>query len=553
MTTRRKISWIFGAPLLISLVVVAACYPQIKSWRANSLFNKGLSLAESENTDQAIELLYASHQLDPERLDIIIELATLLGTNDLDKSLLFWQLLTERDPSQLHYWEKVLQSALAKNDQHMATETFSHIEEHFPQQLANADLYRVQLLILKDNYPLAIKLLNEMSLGDLTWQQLESLWNLLLPTNQELSQKYSFFRKQLVNPTLTPTQLDELLAISNQHGWLIPDTQLKTFSLSSAAESPLLQKEMTAYGLRHFPENPYWWKNAQSLFPLTTIADKKTFSIWLRQARRADLAIPLWTEEEALARRDSFIVYLDLLAAQDRWKEIRRLVQTKDAPLEEFLQFAFLARAQRELGQESRFDLTWQKAIRATLNKPESLVFLNNFAKQYNYTAAQLAVLERLKTTPALTEIAYREEVELYQRTGNTLALHQTLSQMAQQFPNNPAITNDLFYTTLLLHPTQAESILPQIEKLVESDPTILAYRVTLSLAYLTIQNFSAAHQVLDITSLDWTPLRGSWRAIKAITLKKMGQTTAAKNLQKTIIPQALLPEEAAQLKQVFN
>lgn len=547
----KRILWGLGLSASFFLFVFWLTYPKIKLWRAEKLFEKGEVLAQTEQREAAIDALYASYQLAPENQLTIERLALLLQQDNPRESLSFWKLLTTLQPAEYDYWEKYLQTALSLNDLALSRKIWEDIQEKHPTEIAHADLYRAQLFILEGELREAIRLLEEMAISDLTWQQLQPLWEIVLPQNEKRAEKYRFFQEQLQRDNLNTPQIEELLRISNQHAWLIPEEKISHFFSSGSATQIELQKKLLSYGMRHYPDNDRWWEEAQKLFPIETIEERKEFSVWLRQARRPDLGLSLWSTDTAMARRDTFLVYLDLLADLDDWQTIRTLVQKDVAPLEEFLQLAFLAHAQNQLGQETRFELTWQKAIRATLNKPESLIFLSDFADRYSYKDAQLAVLDRLKTSPQLLEIAYHREVILHQKEKDTVALQKTLQEMAKKFPHNEAVQNDLAYTTLLITPSETAGLIPSISKRVETYPNVLSYRVTLALAYLHTGEYQAAEGVTNIQNLDWTSLRSSWKLVRACALWANQNIVAAEKVLSSLRENQLLPEEKALLEKI--
>ena len=68
------------------------------------------------------------------------------------------------------------------------------------------------------------------------------------------------------------------------------------------------------------------------------------FAVWLNQngeAERTLVALPL---EEALKRKDFFLPYIDAMAGLGRWLELRKILETKQSPMESAYVEAFQAR-----------------------------------------------------------------------------------------------------------------------------------------------------------------------------------------------------------------
>ena len=103
-------------------------------------------------------------------------------------------------------------------------------------------------------------------------------------------------------------------------------------------------------------------------------------------------------QARALQRQDFFQLYLNALAALERWNDIKALLTSERAPIDPVAQHMGLAVAQTHLGSDTGATNEWQRALEVA-KTPEKLSALAKYAEQNSAydTADDAAYSEAIK------------------------------------------------------------------------------------------------------------------------------------------------------------
>ena len=177
--------------------------------------------------------------------------------------------------------------------------------------------------------------------------------------------------------------------------------------------------------------------------------------------------------------------------------------------------------------------------------RPETLLYVAQYAEKVGATEEALKAYRQLSKQPQSAAQAYLALIRLVEQKGDTRALRDLMKELIAAFPNDPAPRNDLAYLELLTKENIA-SAAEAAKTLVASRPEMLAYRTTLALAYLRMNDPKSAHALFRGVEVDWKTAPPSWRAVYAAVLAANGDIKSARQMVNQLPRQQLRAEERA-------
>ncbi|MGA2053175.1 MAG: hypothetical protein ABSH19_07680 [Opitutales bacterium] len=287
--------------------------------------------------------------------------------------------------------------------------------------------------------------------------------------------------------------------------------------------------------------------DARELFPPNDPGSLVTLGHWLMSQGKYPAVLELIDNQTAFQRQDLFLIRLDAMAKLKQWAAIKDVLDQPDPPIPEELRLLFEARTLTELGEGPRADLAWDQVRLAVANEPIKLANVAAYAAKLGLDDIARSAYQSLINDLDQRRGAFEQWVALERREQHTEALHQVLAQMAQYYPSDPVVRNDVLYTGFLLNPpTEAE--LDSARQQVQLYPSILSYRITLALGYLQAGQPAAAMNVFAGLPINWSLVSPSWRAVFATVLRANGLEDDAKALRQLTPTDQLLPEEVGLL-----
>jgi thioredoxin-like negative regulator of GroEL len=173
-------------------------------------------------------------------------------------------------------------------------------------------------------------------------------------------------------------------------------------------------------------------------------------------------------------------------------------------------------------------------------------------------TLVKLSVLSYAANQPS---VAYASLLEAYD-AGYPLSLQSILflqdlsfreagahaalriaAKMQKAFPENPHSINNFAYFSFLTNQLNS-SLLRKMEKVVNDEPDIVEYRLTLALGFLLTERPQEALRLIESVPIDWNRLSHRSRLIYALILKGDRQDLAAAGLAASIESTDLVHEE---------
>src|SRR5207247_4198136 len=101
----------------------------------------------------------------------------------------------------------------------------------------------------------------------------------------------------------------------------------------------------------------------------------------LNKIGRPAKTLEVLPQARAGQRQDLFLLYINALAAVQRWNDIKDVLSGERFPIEPVLQHMYLAVAQAHLGSASGATNEWQRALEVA-KTPEKLSILAKYAEQ---------------------------------------------------------------------------------------------------------------------------------------------------------------------------
>lgn len=245
------------------------------------------------------------------------------------------------------------------------------------------------------------------------------------------------------------------------------------------------------------------------------------------------------------------LVELDAMAALGKWQELDKFLEQDLLLQQPVLLWLFRARVAKELGRDTRYELSWKQAVRAAGTKPLSLRYLAYYADKLGDLPHSIEAYESLSQVPEFEMDALLKLIRPYEKLGRTRDLFNTLRRLLALRPDDPTINNDVAYLGLLLNDTSADE-LARARKVYETNPRLPPFAVTYALAQLRGGLNSVALKALQAIPLDQLTAPG-WQAVYAAALNANGFKADALKLARQIDFKNLKPEERQLIESIWN
>lgn len=262
---------------------------------------------------------------------------------------------------------------------------------------------------------------------------------------------------------------------------------------------------------------------------------------WLNQNREHQAVLDIIGPSEAASRSDLFLIRLDALAGRGDWQQISELLRADGLPLQAPIVQLYRGRAARETGKPASAATFYQRALIESSSQPELLGYVIGYLSRIGEDQILEQELTRLTDNPATARQAFQALVPIVQKRQDAGQLYDLYERMIQHLPADPIVQNDYRYFAALTGRT------PDIEgcrSLVNSDPKMLAYRITLALSLLKIGQSGEALDVFDGVTLDPAQIQPYQRAVLAAVLGANQRLKEARELALAVEGDTVTEEE---------
>ncbi len=528
-------------------LLVKPAYRAANRWRACRLADSALDHARQNELDKALLQARAAYQLKPDESYVVRAAAKVLTLRHDPMAFRFWQLLSKSPAATPDDRRSYVQSALDLRLISPALEELTALMSLEPKSAAN-HLLASKLKALTGDFAGSLALARqahdldrsneEVSLflaslqinsPDAHAAGLQLLWQLADgKTRQGLSAAAILGRQS----GLSPEEQDRLIA------------RLKSHPLATESERLLaLELEIA----RHPEQRDPLLKAAGEKYRLMGGEDLRQFGIWLNSHGESARTIEVISLDQAVTRKDLFLVYLDAISAQKKWADVNAALSRSGLPLDEAYVELYKSRACAELGDADGADKHWRQAQIAAqrsagTGNPEQAFYIANYAERLGQPANAERMYRYLTSSPLTARTACESLLRLAMAKG-TRATRDVLREMQARWPEDIAVQNDFAYFQLLL----GEEIDASREKAVElvtKFPESLPHRATLALGHLRSGNPGAALKVFDSVSVAWDKAPEPSIAVYSAVLNANGRTDEARVLASRLHAATLRPEE---------
>jgi Flp pilus assembly protein TadD len=312
-----------------------------------------------------------------------------------------------------------------------------------------------------------------------------------------------------------------------------------------ARQDPILTDQYVADAVERFGNAA---RLAQLYKGSAQFADETLVALaaWLNKIGRPAKTLEVLPQARAAQRQDFFLLYLNALAALQRWNDIENLLTSERFPIEPVLQHMYLAVAQTRLGSAAAATNEWQRALQAA-NTIEKFLVLAGYAEQNSASdIADAAYSEAIKIAPK-GRAAYAGRLRLALAAGRTAQAQTIAAEIVQLWPDDTAARNQDTYLRLLLGASDgaAEAAEREAEVLVRKEPRNWSARATLGLACLRLGRNKDALAAIREPRVTGVEPPGAL-AVRAAILAANGYEDGARNDARLLGAKPLLPEERA-------
>lgn len=267
---------------------------------------------------------------------------------------------------------------------------------------------------------------------------------------------------------------------------------------------------------------------------------------WLNQNREFEGTLDVVSAEEAATRSDLFLIRLDAMAGRGDWKGIAELLKGESIPLHSSVVLLYRGRAARENGETDSSASFYRRAVIEAARTPDVMWYVINYLQRVGEDRVLEQELLRLTDNPATARQALQALVPIVQKRQDAGELFGLYERMMRLMPAEPAVQNDHRYFAAL---TGRRADVSGGRELVDRQPRMLAYRITLALAHLKNAQPEAAMKVFDGITLDPAQIQPYQRAILAAVLGANGRTEEARQLARSVPGDAVTVQEFELIK----
>lgn len=539
---RRRILGTFAALVLVAGVSAKPVYAVVKRWRCTSLAQESTELLERGDVEQAFSRARAAHQLIPEEPEALRAVARVLtARNDWPNAMAFWAEVVKRAPSSAdrrEYAEAALRTGALPNAVEQAGVLLSD-----QAGVAENHLLAAKIHVAQRDLDRAIESAREAVTLDAADEAAAFLLSQILLQKAD-TRPEGVQRLEQLGAGTSAIALQALVTLSAIPE--LPDEkllELATALRSHPKADDAHRLKAVELEIRNAPDKRAERLDAvQAEYAAAEPERLRTFAMWLSLQGEHARALQVLPGERAFARKDLFLVRLDAMAALAQWREILDVLKQDRVPLEPALASLFKARCWKEVGEPEQADIAWRSALVAASNDLNTLLYVAGYAEKTGVNEQAERAYRTLTQNPKTARIAYEALLRLTPQT-DTAKLRDLLAEMAQRWPKDVALANDLAYLNTLLNIDVPQNR-AKAQQLVETAPESLPHRTVLALAELRGGNTEAALQVYQGLHIDWRTAAPGAVVVYASALRHAGRAEEAKALVAALTADALRPEE---------
>lgn len=553
MALSQKQKWCIGGGAILLLLLLSApfAWQTIKEARARDLAEDAQSLLDEKQYPAAWEAAKAAYALSPKDLEVARTLAGIVNLAQPTEAPAMWQDIYEQsgELDDILAWFDSVLSLADKSQLNAIAEQLAADFPNAPKALHR----RAQNAFHQGKTKEGIDLFRQAAQTEGAPADIQFAYVQASQRSDDAEVReagVNWLRNMAKRPDETGLKASRMLLATPD----ISRDQLLT-AAQNLAQHPKAERQdiLTEIVLRRNEgqqSREELIDEVKDLFALDNPAELVEMGRWLNQQARSEDFLRLVDADTAQQRRDLFLVWLDAMALNERWEELQPLMESPSLPLEPFTRVLFRARIQNELGNERIRDLIWKQALLEAKDDVGQLQFAYDYAVKLGWQEQARNVLERLTQIPRAQRKAYEELIKFDQKHQDIEALRSDLQRMAEVYPKDTSVANDLAYLNLLTGENMQAAADTAQRLNAEAEQPFLAHIMTLALAYYRAGEPGTALDLLYPLAIDWEEARPGWRAVYAAILATNGYRLESQDVMKGVDIEDLLPPEREILRQ---
>ena len=525
---------IFGLPTLAVLAIAAAlAVPRVKEWRARQFAERADALRAEGKLQEAFNNAASAIQMRPGLADVRRSYAAVLLAGGKQEGLIVLQQLVTDGLATTDDRIDLAEAALRFNDPATAErEALFLMQQGESTPRALYILARVRLA--QQKLPDALQALRESieAGGGADPSILLARLQMAANTEESINSALELLRpiaKQQDKPGLEALLVlvaSPALKSSEGPGWVsaLRDHPRANDEQKLAAASAEIQLDPTKYTdivqrtVAEYRDGP--------------VETRAQLARWLNQNREYDGVLDVVTAEEAATRSDLFLIRLDAMAGSGDWPGIGELLKGESIPLQSAVVLLYRGRAARETGDPQASASFYRRAVIEAARTPDVMWYVINYLQRVGEDSVLEQELARMTENPATARQAFQALVPIVQKRQDAEELYQLYDRMIHLLPADPVVQNDHRYFAAL---TGRRADVSGARELVDQQPNMLAYRITLALTHLKNAQPEAAMRVFNGVTLDPAQIQPYQRAVLAAVLAANNREDEARQLARSV------------------
>ena len=537
-------------------------YPELKHYQARKMVSEARELLKKDGqTDDILQKAHFAWHRAPKIADTNRLMAELYTGRAPKKSLQYWERLSERGKMTFQDRIAYANASIQANKNQRVLEQLRWLSKNHPN---HSDVIAVELawLLSEGSTSQALKKARIKAQKDEASESLRISYARLAAKygNKKDIQEATKHLRQQLRKDQKPISLYAARFVSRNKVAFdeLIDPSLNLLLSHPDAEISDRLEAMKLRVLRGDQDQKWLFGKAHRYVDVESPEKLLTYMRWLNRNGFHQKVVDLLKENWIYTRKDIALVYLDALAALDKWETIQAKIKKKQLPIDNLYRTIFTARFHYEKGNDEALKRNWEKAIMIADGHPEhperQLQIVERYARILDADKLQEMVLKKMLYYPSVKKEVYQGLITIYRKRQDAEKLFELYVEMSQQYRDDPVISNDLAYLRLL-RSTEIENAYQQAKKLVNKHPSYVTYHMTLALAWLKKDNAKKALNTLQELDgkLNWYELPDRYKVVAVAVTSAAGDQKTAKKLADTIGSHRLLEEEMELLNQAVT
>jgi len=537
---------------VVALAFARPLYRQLEAWRASTLVSQAAELTVQHLYADAIARYQTALRLDPRQTDALRGLAEIYSVFEKPAAVPAWRaLLAQPSASERDTLDFIRFTIKAQR--------FDLAEAELARLLASTNLPVATLVVAAEffhrqgNTRRALDFAEEIARkepGNGAHPIRVARFLLAMPVADP--QRDGFRRLASIPPLSALDRLSVFQALDAAASLPEPETSTFLDNLpplpSPSAVDLLAQTDLRLRLAPDLKKREPWIEAAIHSLRQGSPEDQVALGRWLVRIREHNRLLDRYTLAEATALPPILPTYLDALGQAERWEGLQQAAN-HPLPIDPWILATYRSSAAARLKEDSLAQEHWRRAMDSARRDPARILAMGDIALRLGNRERAVEAYNLLANDDLHRTAGYRRLARVHEEARDTERLRILMREWAANAPADPAPTARYAYLCALVRRNLDDAharMLPLVEKF----PARAAYRSILAFIEWRQDQLQAALQRLDRARMD-PGSSPQFRLVHASILDANGQTATAREIARSIRPEALLPEEQELLRKL--